>query len=98
MSSSGRRRWTRAERWAAGLSLAAVAITWNATFDRGIVHAANSYLAAQRAHAQGGGPFVQVQSVMQPAVAASARRATVWSLPVAGLGIAVVRFVRSRRK
>jgi hypothetical protein len=98
MSSSGRRRWTRAERWAVGLSLAAVAITWNATFDRGIVLAANNYIAAQRAHIAGRGPFVHVRSVMQPAAAASARRATVWSLPVAGLGIAVVRFVRSRRK
>jgi hypothetical protein len=98
MSISGRRRWTPAERWAAGLALAAVVVTWNATFDRGIVLAANRYLAAQRAHAQGRGPSVQVQGVMQPAVAASARRATVWSLPVAGLGIGVVRFVRSRRK
>jgi hypothetical protein len=95
-NSAGRRRWTRGERWAAGLALAAVVVTWNATFDRGIVVAAKTYLAAQRAHKEGRGPAVQVHSVMQPAIADSARRATIWSLPVACLGIAVVRFVRSR--
>jgi hypothetical protein len=98
MSYSGAKpRWTRGERWAAGLALAAVVATWNATFDRGIVIAANAYLAAQRAHAERQGPIVQVQSVMEPAIAASAWRATLWSLPVGCLGIAVVRFVRSRR-
>ena len=97
MSISGaRRRWTSAERWAAGLAIAAVIVTWNATFDRGIVGAAKAYLAKQRAHAAGRGPSVQVQSVMRPSAAASARRATIWSLPVACLGIAVVRFVRTR--
>jgi hypothetical protein len=83
----------RAARIAGAFAFAAAVLTWNATFERGIVLASNRYLAAQRAHKEGHGPFVYVQDFMRPAVGASARRATVWTAPVAIIGLAVVRFV-----
>jgi hypothetical protein len=82
----------------AALALIAVgAVAGNVVFDRGVVDAANRYLALQAAHHEGTGPYVYVREVMRPAIAVSARRAAAWSAPIALLGLVAFRLSGSRR-
>ena len=92
----------RAARLASALTLAALLVTWNTLFDRGIDAGVAAYLAWQQEHAERGGDFVSMQEVMRPAAAASAMGATAWSAPVALAGVAAVwgldRRARRRRR
>lgn len=63
---------------------------WNTVFDSGVVVGMERYVAAQREHAAGRRPFVYMQDMMREAVAESAQRATLKTLPFAVLGLAGV--------
>jgi hypothetical protein len=78
--------------------LAFAAIVWSQIFDWGIVEAANRYKFMQRQAADGQRPFVYVKNVMRPAIADSARRATVWSAPIGLVGLMAVRMARRQPK
>lgn len=80
----------RQTRLAAGLVLALTLIVWNQVFDWAVVEGANRYKIAQRQHLGGQRPFVHMKDIMEPAIAASARRATAWSLPIGIIGLLAV--------
>jgi hypothetical protein len=72
-------RSRRRARLAAGLWVAFAVIAWNNVFDREIRLAERGYLDRQVEHELGNGPGATVRGAMDPAVAAAARAATLWS-------------------
>lgn len=80
----------------AGAVLLLSFVYWNRVFDSGVVVGMERYVAAQREHAAGRRPFVSMQDMMEDAVAKSARRATLRTLPFALLGLAGV-WILARR-
>ncbi len=81
----------------AGAVLLLSFVYWNRVFDSGVVVGMERYVAAQREHVAGRRPFVPMQDMMRDAVAGSARRATVRTLPYTLLGLAGV-WILGRRQ
>jgi hypothetical protein len=80
----------------AGAVLLLSFLYWNRVFDSGVVVGMERYVAAQREHAAGHRPFVPMQDMMGEAVAESARRATLRTLPFAVVGLTAV-WILARR-
>lgn len=81
---------------AAALWVLLAVLVWNVRFDLGVRVAASAYLRARAIHVRGAGPRVEMASSMRAGIRDSARAATMWALPAAAVGAALLA-TRSRR-
>jgi hypothetical protein len=83
---------------AAVLWIALGVIVWNVVFDDSVRRGSIEYLQRQTRHDQGLGPAVTIDSVMRPAIAAGAWRATAWGAGVAIAGLALITLATQKRR
>ncbi len=79
--------------------LAGGAITWNAIFDAYVDAGANEYVERQARHVAGRGAAADMDSVMDAAISAGVRAASLYSSPwLVAAGAAVLHRVRRARR
>jgi hypothetical protein len=71
-------------------------VTWNVMFDRHIYVAAVEYTRDQVLRSQNDAPLISIHDGFSPRVGAAARQATLWVLPILGVG-ALMTFLSFRR-
>jgi hypothetical protein len=71
-------------------------VTWNVIFDRLVNVAAVEFTRDQILRSQGGAPPISIHDGFSPVVQAAARQATLWVVPILGVGAAST-FVSLRR-
>jgi hypothetical protein len=77
-------------RLAAALWFLLAFLVWNVRFDLGVRVSASAYLHDRAVHLRGVGPRVEMASAMRAGVRDSARAATLWALPAAAVGVALL--------
>lgn len=75
---------------AAALWLLLAFLVWNVRFDVGVRVSASAYLRARAMYVRGAGPRVEMASAMRAGARDSARAATMWALPAAAVGVALL--------
>ena len=71
-------------------------VTWNVMFDRHVYVAAVEYTRDQILRSQNGATLISIHEGFNPRVTEAARQATLWVLPILGVG-ALMTFVTFRR-
>jgi hypothetical protein len=71
-------------------------VTWNVLFDRHVYVAAMEFTRDQILRSQNGAPLISIHDGFSPRVSDAARQATLWVLPILGVG-ALTTFVSFRR-
>jgi hypothetical protein len=75
---------------AAALWVLLAFLVWNVRFDLGVRVTASAYLRARATYVRGAGPRVEMASAMRAGARDSARAATMWALPAAAVGVALL--------